>query len=1256
MIIKSKVLIAKVVFFFYIPLFLSFDLMASQYTNKQSLVNDPSFELRNDFELYNSSQDIDHLRYTHHSEDIIFGDTSLLGVLPPYHDLNVKFNPDWNSGTYLDSASVELFAKIVNNKQSNIEVCTFVYYQTGIKDKICQKTLTGEAVEKFSVNVDADNTREVDRVWIRIENRSSQTVELAVDSVNVELFHKVEQRFEPFLPPPLPDAMQQITFNSFDLTLEGFSHDSTNHDLVLDPTGFDGNGGLSFEVNSYDSVRYVYQNQWNTGNAIESALTYFQILQTSEGVSQETEACLFVYFQNGNSSKTCDTILNSNTMLPALLELTSQTAQENRDALVDRVIVRFKNHSNSPVNISIDNFFLGAIAYQDEEQPPEDDVSTPPIDDTLSTLLLTTFDNDQLHLTHSSASDVFEVQRPGLDGNGSLRVNLSPYKSVRFIHQYEWNTGTFGDFASFFGAVQQLNENYSGYIESCLFVYYQSSPTVKVCNNIGEYLNGNIEDFLIDTGDLLHQDDEINRVIIRLKNIGNSLAELFLDDIYVGLRLTDESDETPPDDPIEPIDPVDPPVVRDISISTPLEGETISGTVSLQTTLSGLATDQFRITLNSIEVASGSVSDGSQTFDIDTQSFNEGIATFDITIRSDGDVVKQLQRSVFINNVSDELPLPAPNWQNYRVSANDVSPALQGEMVNDYTKSVRVVLHPSHDVDGDETVVFGFPLPPGVLGNVDHVSVLNSDGEEVPAMVTSLGNWKYMPHEDTLCSGLTGLGSPGIRSIAIQLDTTFAQNASQEIFVVLNQTAQQDYDGEAVAFADQLVNIENGPLYQQEMQFDYGQQSETLSPKEPEVYALIDNNYLRCAQLATMVSPVSEFALNTSDIAQKNFFYSSINEFLGTELTGEVTAEKYKVRLQNTSNSAWLYDRMMTMLNAYMVHGDFEMYREFIRSTLLYQQLLYKSGDCPEGRDCEGYFKLKNTKPEAYYKDSKYSYGESVAAFYWLTGDVHAFSSLTDVTKASVDETDLIKNKGFYYTERHTGIALITAIADWETTGDSELRKYIEKSVDDLITRRYTQPYQPQSFIDAGTTIAANGCLITNYDRIGEPGIDPWKASLLTHGLFRYYSVFKDQRVANVLAEQARCIIEHATSMSSHRSDIDSTRTPFYSASTTLDVYPNFFDSEGNPWSGQEHALDVAYLTAVGAFLEQDPIMKQDLIDNTLELIDTHNLIINDYTRDGARLTPGYPVYRTWPFRKYAWQYKNVGSISWLIGENSSVY
>ncbi|MBI3961239.1 MAG: hypothetical protein HY335_00700 [Deinococcus sp.] len=535
---------------------------------------------------------------------------------------------------------------------------------------------------------------------------------------------------------------------------------------------------------------------------------------------------------------------------------------------------------------------------------------------------------------------------------------------------------------------------------------------------------------------------------------------------------------------------------------------------------------------------------------------------------------------------------------------------------------VNVTLVPQAEVvgRGAVTVSFGLPLPPGLLLDPGRVAMRDASGQEIPAHVRSLGLWRSLPPEALLCAGLRATGDPGIRSVLVQLSHTFVNGDPVLITVELNAARTLDV-GEEVPVRDtwRLVNE--------------GTYTSNYQLYEPSVYALLPPTWLACSSLTTLATVAGEHDfLEVFDQGQVNFFQTVINDF-NSQPDPEWLVDFY------TDNEPWLYDRAQVFYNGYIRTGRLDFLREAHRAAQHYMSLLYGSGDCPSVPDewCRGFFSLKNP-PDLYYKDSKYSYNESLATLYWLSGDPEPLAHLADVTSATRTEvplTERFPDEVSWFTERHWANALLAPVMEYEVTGDAALADYAGQGIDAL--------YYMQNHPLEGNP--PNGCFNSHVEDSPQVSFSPWMSSLLAHALLRAYHTLGDERIPGMLIALGQCEVDRAIYFPT-----ESGAPPYWMPRYIATSYGPPASLDGDPWSDLEHAIDVAYVTALGAYFSSDPAQVGTLATATTRLLETHAYNLDYWTRPEGWPENGRPLYRVNPPRKYSWWYKNSGAIGWVLG------
>lgn len=535
---------------------------------------------------------------------------------------------------------------------------------------------------------------------------------------------------------------------------------------------------------------------------------------------------------------------------------------------------------------------------------------------------------------------------------------------------------------------------------------------------------------------------------------------------------------------------------------------------------------------------------------------------------------------------------------------------------------------------GEQVVSFGLPLPPGTLLNASNIRVRDSEGDYYPVYTESLGPWRQTPPKKFLCGEAPA--DPGLRSVLIQFPVDTA-NLSEDFFIEFGEPSGVDMFGENFGFVTDKTPIKD--TWQITGSFLYTQADEIYQPK---LLVERDLNWLACAN----VTPLMGLSGNAPEMqyldeAQKNFFYSYINDFRNhyTDLPNSrpVTEEGDMVDLDRSSNNAWLYDRATTMYNVYMRTGRLDMLSAAHRAAYDYRKRLWSPERCAAvGAEdtCVGFFDVKNPSMPISWGDTKYSYAETMALAYWFTGwrgykDAVAWVyDAWTVSSPAMGGTDITR-PGRFYTERHSAYNFLGVVYYYELFGDQEALDILTQGVDVFRTIQTTPTSE-------GKVVP---CFVHDWENEGE-GFSPWMTSLMSHSLLKVYHTTGMARVPTMLTDVAQCEVDWALTWAEDNGE--QWRIPFYGAAAVGEPrdYDGWYEKQ------REHALDVAHAIALGAAFSNDPAQRSLFVEEVNNLLDTEELVLNDWTRN----TDGRPKYRLAPIRKYAWLFKNsTHSISWLF-------
>ncbi|MGE3779471.1 MAG: hypothetical protein AB7F89_19945, partial [Pirellulaceae bacterium] len=338
----------------------------------------------------------------------------------------------------------------------------------------------------------------------------------------------------------------------------------------------------------------------------------------------------------------------------------------------------------------------------------------------------------------------------------------------------------------------------------------------------------------------------------------------------------------------------------------------------------------------------------------------------------------------------------------------------------------------------EEIVTLGVPFSRGSVtpAQLSQVRVLQ-DGQEIPAFVEQLTPWRSIDNP--------GLDGQFVRVARIQVPITFDTLSPETITVQWGEAARTLHRGNL-----QDPRIEWHPVTS-------GTFTAADNVEEPDVLPLLPAEYLALGLLDAPTRPLNGSVAETRDdpavmdartfsgydefdFAQKNFFYTLINQNPGITID-------YK-----TQSEPWLYDRSSSMYELYLRSGFGTALREAIRSADFYVDHLNSSG----------YFSLRAGDP-------KYAYNEPLAYTYWLLGDDRMLAPITTVVGAhNGTPSRWSPNLGFW-TERNVGYKLLANQIAYEVTGSAAAKTNVQTIVNDLIWHQNGASGQlPADRVDGG--------------------------------------------------------------------------------------------------------------------------------------------------------------------------------------------
>jgi hypothetical protein len=537
---------------------------------------------------------------------------------------------------------------------------------------------------------------------------------------------------------------------------------------------------------------------------------------------------------------------------------------------------------------------------------------------------------------------------------------------------------------------------------------------------------------------------------------------------------------------------------------------------------------------------------------------------------------------------------------------------------------IDIDLHAIESVPANTPVVasFGVPFPRGSIATTGLAQVRVLDGgDEIAAWVEGLTPWRHRNNP--------ALDGTSWRVVLVQVEVGFANPAQARRIRVewggAPRTLNRPSRGSRATLWAPVTSGSFAPAD---------------SVLEPRVYATLPPAWLAQGVLrhtrtlpfdpsngpqrddpATMDGIANWPGTQEAERALKNNFYNVINE----DDPGVTPANQCPYK---TAFEPWLYDRAATMHTLYLRSGFLKPLREAVRHSEFYRARLNASGG----------FSLNPS-------DNKYSFNESLAYTYWLTGD-ETFLPAIDSTAGAHDSTvhAWTQNLGFW-TERSVAFKLMAHLIDWEVTGSSARRASVDAMVTALAAHQDGVPAGiPVSRIDGGWyhTGAQHG----DWDPAAY-GASTWMTALLTDALRRAYQSGEDITTAQMIRRSGSFL---RTALRTGASQ--------YGGSTLAPRYVIEHDgtdfASTSPIHDEEHALDVvaalAWADWFGALLDQrDPLLAADIA----QLYGTYDVGVNFWIRPAGPAS-GLPAFRVTPWRKWGWEHRSSDGLSWALAATVS--
>ncbi len=539
--------------------------------------------------------------------------------------------------------------------------------------------------------------------------------------------------------------------------------------------------------------------------------------------------------------------------------------------------------------------------------------------------------------------------------------------------------------------------------------------------------------------------------------------------------------------------------------------------------------------------------------------------------------------------------------------------------------SIEVRLHATEAVMPSVPTVasFGVPFPHGSVSNAALANLRVLDGAvEIPAYVIQLTPWRHRSD--------VGIDGQSVRVALVQVEVSFSTlNTVRSLTVEWGGTPRTLSRPLRALRATTWHQVTSGSFIASDNVF------------EPNVLAELPAQWLSNGALrgsraltfdpgnpATRDSPAANDAILTwpgyqeQERAHKNDFYNVINE--DDPLVSVANQCPYK-----TGFEPWLYDRASVMFALHFRSGFVKPLREALRNTDFYRGRINASGQ----------FALDPT-------DNKYSFNESLAYAYWMTGDETFLPAITSTANYHNGDPHAWTAGLGFWTERMVGFKLMTHLIDYEITGNAARRD----SVDAIIAALLVHQNGGNGVIPSAGRI--DGGFYHTGNQHGDwdstaYGASTWMTALLTEALRRAYASKGDSDSAQMIRRSGTFL---KTALRTEAGAFGTVLAPRY----VIEFDGTDFAVE-DPLHDEEHALDVAAAIAwadyFGALLNQ---RDATLAASIAGLYATYDLGVNYWIRPAGPAS-GLPAFRVSPWRKWAWQHRGADGMSFAIaGANAA--
>jgi len=592
-----------------------------------------------------------------------------------------------------------------------------------------------------------------------------------------------------------------------------------------------------------------------------------------------------------------------------------------------------------------------------------------------------------------------------------------------------------------------------------------------------------------------------------------------------------------------------------------------------------------------------------------------------------------------------------------------VSPAVtQGQ--------IDVRLQPTESVptSAPTLVTFGVPFPRGSIDTAGLATVtVKHNGTEIPAHVEQLTPWRHRSN--------AAIDGQSVRVAMVQFTYSFAAAFPNA------ETIQVSWG--AVPRAFDVATAQDPHAAWHAVTSGSFVAADGIS--EPDVYAVLPPDWLGSGALTSLRTTVFDSSntearddphvnaaiqhwpdFQESERAFKNNFYTELNQddaavqdyLTGTAPDGNPAPQINRVHYRDADTSgnqawnhreSWLYDRAATMYVLYIQSGFFTALREAVRAAQYYGKHV----------DASGYFDIPDETGTVPPGDTKYSYAESAAYTYWLTGDAQMLPVINRVGVAHNDFNHVWSDSLNFWTERHSAFKLLAKVVAYEVFGTNARRDEVNQILADFRTHQ-----DGASGFFSGPAFAGlvDGGLYHRGDQhscdfpCNAYGASSWMSALMLNAAVRAYASGEDAATAQFVTRLGNFLRSALIVTDQHPCDDAVAQYPLPHA---VPRYTVLYDGTtgDNEFEDIEHALDVSSQIAWARYFKE--LSGGDgsaLLQSARDLYDSYDACANYWIRPDAPAMYGKAAFRVSPPRKWSWEHRTSGGMGFALALPNEIF